>query len=117
MEFKKASEQPKEFTFSGENNMTPDQCWEGYVLESYKYRNYSQEDIDNYYDSCFLDRDEENMVADVLKNCLQKSKIRKAAVYLKRYLENMKNKRKPVEFKFENVKQLKFNNVNLKIKK
>jgi len=117
--FCKASEQPKEFTFSAENNMTPDQCWLGYAIESYKYRKYTNEEIENHYNSLFLDRDEENLISDVLKVCTNKARIRKAQIYLKKYLENMKSNKlnKPIEFKFDNMNKLKLNNVNLTIKK
>jgi len=88
--FKPASKQTPVFTFSGENNMTPDQCFIGYAVETYHQRHYSQKMIDDEYGDQFIANSPatECLVTKALKNAEINAKIRKAKVILKKYLNS-----------------------------
>lgn len=109
IKFKKASDQsPLPFVFKDESYMTPDQVWEYYVKYTYFNRNWSDADLNEFFND--EEPEDEALVSKVLKNGLKKCRERKAKLQLKKIY-------KGIAFNQDNINKLKQKNVNLTIKK
>lgn len=109
------------FTFSGEHNKTPDECFIYYAVDTYRHRNFTDKEFEDSYSDYFANSPHtENVITDALKSCNEKVKIQKAKVILKKYLNSSKDpltQSHIIAFGPNNVDKLKKFNVNIIIKK
>jgi len=110
--FKKANQQTPQFTFSAENYKTPDEVFTYYAWDTWKNRNYSEEDINELFED--TPAPDEALITKVLKAGTEKCAIRKAQVYLKQY---RRKTFKITPFIPENKEFLKKSGINFNIKK